>query len=62
MPRLQFCVSSFHIESASAKYVCFEADSMAEPETQNCSRVFFLTTLIFGDKSKISESSDSERL
>ena len=45
--RLQFCVSSFHIESALAQQVCLEADSMAEPKTQNCSRVFFLYGFLF---------------
>ena len=59
--RLQFCVPSFHIESASPKYVCFEADSMAEPETQNCSRGIFLTTLVFANIAKISDSVDFEQ-
>ena len=45
--RLQFCVSSFHIESASAQQVCLEADSMAKPKTQNCSRVIFLYAFLF---------------
>ena len=45
--RLQFCVSSFHIESALAQQVCLEADSMAEPKTKNCSRVFFPNGFLF---------------
>ena len=36
-----FFVSRLHIESVWAQWVCFEADSMAEPETKNCSRVIF---------------------
>ena len=60
--RLQFSISSLHMNITCVSHGNFQILLISEVKTQNCSRVFFfLTPHNFDDKLKISDSVDFEQ-